>query len=251
MEDILKGSAQCPHKVNLPQVGIEDPGFNHDKNSPVPIDAKGYHGRNEEAGAQPGINHDLTCTEKVQKFDVDVNGSQDSSLPQVAEKDLDQNHDENLPVPSGTKGYHGRNEDVGVKKVAEPGCLCATKVPESGIYVKGPDLKEEALRPELKGTVEGGLAENRRLSPEAKGLEENDKEARADTGANEGLKSAIYVKSLGDIGLPQGTIDGGLAESHHKNRRLSLQAKGPGAKDKEARADTCRSQRRAQECDLR
>ena len=38
-------------------------------------------------------------------------------MSQVAEKDLDQSHDENLPVPSGTKGYHGRNEEAG----AQPG----------------------------------------------------------------------------------------------------------------------------------
>ena len=158
-------------------------------------------------------------------------------MSQVAEKDLDQSHDENLPVPSGTKGYHARIEEAGAQPVAKPGSSYAREVPEPGIYVTGPHLEEEARCPELKGAVDGGLAENRRLSPEAKGPEAKDKEARADTGANEGLKSAIYVKSKRKSNVPQ--VDPpGFGQSHAANLSVSIGTKGYQGRNEEAGAQT-------------
>ena len=200
----VKGSQDS----SLPQVAEKDLDQSHDENLPVPSGTKGYHGRNEETRAQEGSKQGSVCEKEVPLSGIYVYAQRKSNGPQVAEKDFGQSHAANLPVPSGTKGYHERIEEAGAPKVAEPGFLCAREMSESGIYVKS--RRDRAVPQDLD------LSHNRNLrpSPDAMGHQGINEVRRARTVSNQYHRANTGAKGRKEKKNPS------------KNQRKSKKSRG-------------------------
>ena len=148
----VKGSPDA----SLPQIEFTGPGFGHEKNPPVPIDAKGHRGRNEEAGAQTIISQGPLRAKKVQESDLYVKLSCDARWPQTEVEHRRAHHDENLSLSIDTKGCHERNEKVGAPTIINQSSTWAKNVSKSGLHVeKGwTRVKTEKNRQRKKPRVE-------------------------------------------------------------------------------------------------